>query len=80
MITEMRAANKIVFELILICGDCYLMRFNFSNCDGKKPSRDFFFEITDVVFVFKEARTFSRPFCPNLRFCFARVHMLGLRA
>ena len=24
-------------------------------------------------------RTFSRPFCPNLRFCFARVHMPGLR-
>ena len=25
-------------------------------------------------------RTFSRPFCPNLRFCFACVDMLGLRA
>ena len=24
-------------------------------------------------------RTFSRPCCPNLRFCFTRVHMLGLR-
>ena len=24
--------------------------------------------------------TFSRPFCPNLRFCFASVDMLGLRA
>ena len=37
-----------------------------------------FFEVTDVVFFFlKKARTFSRPFCPNLRFCFARVHNAG---
>ena len=27
-----------------------------------------------------EARTLSRPFLPNLRFCFARVDTLGLRA
>ena len=25
-------------------------------------------------------RAFSRPLCPNLRFCFARVHVLGPRA
>ena len=25
-------------------------------------------------------RTFRRPFCPNLRFCFARVHNAGIRA
>ena len=32
MITEMRGADLIVFELILICNDCNLMRFKiFSN-------------------------------------------------
>ena len=44
-------------------------------------SREFFFGITDFVFLFCVVdRTLSRPFCPNLRFCFARVDMLGLRA
>ena len=42
-----------------------------------------FFVITDVFFLKKkrEARTFSRPFCPNLRFFVLLVStMLGLRA
>ena len=42
----------------------------------KKTLVGYFSVITDV-FYYKEARTFSRPFCPNLRFCFDRVHNAG---
>ena len=35
MITEMRSADVIVFELILICNDCNLRRFYF--CINFKP-------------------------------------------
>ena len=42
----------------------------------------YFFGITVFVFFFLCVvdRTLSRPFCPNLRFCFARVDLVGLRA
>ena len=38
-----------------------------------------FFVITDLVFLCAVYRTFSRPFCPNFRFCSARVHLLARR-
>ena len=45
----------------------------------KNPTRSNYLRLQILLCV---DRTFSRPFCPNLRFCFARVVMcrLTLRA
>ena len=68
-----RGADLIVFEYAFFRNDI--------NLQWKKSfAGHFFLKFQMSYFLKKEARTVSRPFCPNLRFCFVRVHMLGLRA
>ena len=65
---------QIVFELmrpvksVIRCG-FKIIRINKNRNADINSLAGLFFQITDV-FSLQEARTFSRPFCPNLRFCF----------